>query len=342
MAAMTQIIEQHWHKQNQLLSIILWPLARIFQLVSAIRRKMYQYGWLKAACLPCPVVMMGNIHVGGVGKTPLVAALVRSLQHQNIQVGVISRGYGRVSKETIVIDAQTPVASAGDEPLMLYRQLNIPIAVATTRLAAGQALLAHYPQLQVLISDDGLQHYALKRDLEIVVIPATDVGKKLDLLPNGPLREPLSRLQSADGILFSQGDAELMQNTQVKNWTSGKWHGYSTLTYGQFYRLNQPQQRAIATDFASKRCAAIAAIGRPERFFQALTHLGIELCATVKLADHAAIAIADWPDADVVFITEKDAVKLTEPLPQEVWVLPLQAEIFPNLGEWIGQRLKLI
>lgn len=341
MVGLAQIIEQHWKYQNKLLSVLLWPLARIFQIIAALRRSLYRYGWIKVYCLPCPVVVIGNIHVGGVGKTPLVAALVRSLQQKNIQVGIISRGYGRQSKDTIIIDDQTSVSAAGDEPLMLYRQLSVPVAVGKTRLAAGQALLRQYPELQIIISDDGLQHYALKRDLEIVIIPATDVGKRLDLLPNGPLREPLSRLQSTDGILFSQGNPSLMHNPVVQNLITDKWYGYSSLKYGHFYLFNQPQQRAMPSDFAGRNCAAIAAIGRPERFFQALQQLGIELSATVTLPDHATITIDDWPDADVVFITEKDAVKLAEPLNREVWILPLEAVIIPDLSGWIVQRLHL-
>lgn len=341
MVGLKHIIERHWKHPNKLLSMVLWPLARIFQGAAVLRRWLFQSGYLTATKLPCPVVIVGNIHIGGVGKTPLVAALVRDLQQKNIKVGVISRGYGRQSEDTVIIDEQTPVSFAGDEPLMLYRQVKTPIAVATTRVAAGQALLSRYPDLQVIISDDGLQHYALKRDLEIVIFPAEDIGKRLDLLPNGPLRESLSRIYTADAILFSQGSKANIHCSSVQALVNKKWCGYSTLKYGDFYCFNQPLQTAVASDFASKSCAALAAIGRPERFFQALQQLGIKLSTTVILTDHATVTNSDWPEAEVIFITEKDAVKLSAPLKREVWVLPLQATITPDLAKWIQLRLQL-
>lgn len=341
MGGLANVIERHWKYRNQFLAVLLWPLARIFQSIAALRRFFYQHGWLNAASLPCPVVIIGNIHVGGVGKTPLVAAIVRALQKNDIKVGIISRGYGRASKDTLVIDEDTLVTASGDEPLMLYRQLKVPVAVGTTRLAAGEALFRLHPDLQVLISDDGLQHYALKRDLEIVVFPARDIGKSLDLLPNGPLREPLARINDADGILFSQGNADDLHNPAIRHWLANKWCGYSRLHYGSLYRFNQPAKTAISEDFIGQRCAAIAAIGRPERFFQALENLDIVLSEKIALPDHAPISASDWPDADVIFITEKDAIKLSQPQSRELWVLPLEAEIIPDVAAWIQERLHL-
>ncbi|WP_338138752.1 tetraacyldisaccharide 4'-kinase [Snodgrassella communis] len=335
------LIQRHWQHPHTGLTILLWPLARIFQIIAMLRRWLYRVGLLSSKRLSCPVVVIGNIHVGGVGKTPLVATLVQALQQRQIKVGIISRGYGRSSNDTIIINACTTASEVGDEPLMLFQQTQAPIAVASTREAAGKALLQAHPNLQLLLSDDGLQHYALKRDLEIVVFPAADIGRNMDLLPNGPLREPLGRLHLADGIIFSQGDAIAMQRAQQLGILKTQWCGYSRLNYTDFYCLNQPQQTAQATDFAGKNCAAIAAIGRPERFFQALQTLGIELKQTIALSDHAVIKSADWPQADVIFITEKDAVKLAAPLQHNIWVLPLSAQICPDLAEFIQTRLQL-
>ncbi|NUE66824.1 tetraacyldisaccharide 4'-kinase [Snodgrassella sp. ESL0253] len=335
------LIQRHWQHPQTGLAILLWPLARIFQIIAMLRRWLYRVGLLPSKRLPCPVVVIGNIHVGGVGKTPLVAALVQALHQRQIKVGIISRGYGRSSKDTVIINARTTASEAGDEPLMLFKQTQAPIAVASTREAAGKALLQAHPDLQLLLSDDGLQHYALKRDMEIVVFPAADIGKTMDLLPNGPLRESLGRLHLVDGVIFSQGDAIATHRAQQLDMLKTQWCGYSTLNYADFYCLNQPRQTAQAIEFAGRHCAAIAAIGRPERFFQALQTLGIDLKQTIALDDHAVIKPADWPEADVIFITEKDAVKLTMPLQHNIWVLPLSAQICPDLAEFIQSRLQL-
>lgn len=336
------LIQRHWQHPQMALSIALWPLARIFQTIAWLRRLFYRTGILSSTKLPCPVVVIGNIHVGGVGKTPLVAALVKALQARQIKVGIISRGYGRSSKKTVIVENGTVVSEAGDEPLMLFQQTQAPIAVANTREAAGQALLAAYPDIQLLISDDGLQHYALKRDMEIVVFPSADIGKKMDVLPNGPLREPLRRLQYVNGIIFSQGKQQSIQQAkQAGLIINNQWKGYSSINYGAFYSLNEPHRTAQAQEFSGKHCAAIAAIGRPQRFFLALQNLGIELVQTVALNDHASIESADWPEADVVFITEKDAVKLTTSMPNNIWVLPLSAQICPDLAQFIQTELQL-
>jgi tetraacyldisaccharide 4'-kinase len=341
MGWLASLIQRHWQHPYTVLTILLWPLARVFQMIAMLRCWFYRVGILSSKRLSCPVVVIGNIHVGGVGKTPLVAALVKALQQRQIKVGIISRGYGRSSTDTVIINASTNASEAGDEPLMLFQQTQAPIAVATTREAAGKALLQAHPDLQLLLSDDGLQHYALKRDIEIVVFPAADIGKKMDLLPNGPLRESLGRLQSVDGVLFSQGDTIAVQRAQQLGMVKTQWSGYSALNYADFYCLNQPRQTAQAIEFAGKHCAAIAAIGRPQGFFQALQSLGIDLKQAVALKDHAVIKPADWPVADVIFITEKDAAKLVAPLPHNIWVLPLSAQICPDVAEFIQSRLQL-
>lgn len=335
------LIQKHWQHPRIALVLLLWPLARLFQSIALLRRWLYKSGILPTKKLPCPVVVIGNIHVGGVGKTPLVAALVQTLQQRQIRVGIISRGYGRLSKETVILNAQSTAADAGDEPLMLYQQTQAPVAVASTREAAGRALLNAYPDLQLLLSDDGLQHYALCRDMEVIVFPAADIGQKLDILPNGPLREPVERLQGADAVVFSQGDANSVQQAQQLNLIKTQWCGFSQLNYGDFYSLNQPQKTAKAHEFSEKKCAAIAAIGQPQRFFQALQILGINLKETIALNDHSTIQPEDWPDAEIIFITEKDAVKLKKPLQYNIWVLPLSAQICPDLAELIQLKLDL-
>ena len=199
-----QIIERHWQQPQPLLKALLWPLSRLFQAVYGVRRYLYRTGRLKSEKLAVPVVVVGNIHAGGTGKTPVVAALVRGLQAKGIQVGIISRGYGRKSSGVHVLHHSSRAAEAGDEPLLLYRQTGAPTAVGSRRAEAGKALLAAHPEIELIIADDGLQHYALQRDVEIAVFPAADVGRHdLDLLPGGGLREPFARLHAADAVVVS-------------------------------------------------------------------------------------------------------------------------------------------
>lgn len=172
-------IEQHWQQPNPILRGILSPFSRIFAQIAAKRRQNFLSGSLKTQKLPVPVVVVGNIHAGGTGKTPIVSSLVLSLQNKGLKVGIVSRGYGRKSTQIHVLNEKSTADDAGDEPLMLYRQTHAPVAVGAERHAAGMALLAAYPDLQIIVSDDGLQHYRLARDVEIAVFPAADVGLSL-------------------------------------------------------------------------------------------------------------------------------------------------------------------
>ena len=199
------ILERHWQSPNSILRLLLRPLAILFGKIAARRRARYLAGSLKSEKLPVPVVIVGNIHAGGTGKTPITAALVAALQKRGIAVGIISRGYGRSLKTPHVLTTNSSAAEAGDEPLLLYRRTHAPTAVASRRVEAARALLAVHPEVQLIIADDGLQHYALARDLEICVFPAADAARSdLDMLPNGSLRESIARLREVNAIVFSQ------------------------------------------------------------------------------------------------------------------------------------------
>ncbi len=338
MPPLHQIIEQHWQQPNPWLKLLLWPLSRLFQTGFLLRRSLYRSGRLQGEKLAVPVVVVGNIHVGGVGKTPVTAALVNGLRQQGIAVGIISRGYGRQSRDIHVLNENSTAAEAGDEPLMLYRQTGAPMAVGSKRAEAGRALLAAHPELQLLVADDGMQHYALQRDVEIAVFPAADIGRRdLDLMPNGGLREPLARLHDVDAIVVT-GAASAVN---AHDFSSHVPLFASRLQLGQIYRLNQQQQKLDSQNLAGKRIAAVAAIAKPERFFNSLRGLGIPLSQTLALPDHAELHAQDWPDADMVLITEKDAVKLSDRHWENVWVLPVCAIIEPDLAEFVVKRLNL-
>ena len=330
-----QIIERHWQRPNPFLSLLLKPLSKLFAKIAAKRRDDFVSGRLKSEKLPVPVVVVGNIHAGGTGKTPIVATLVSGLQEKGVKVGIISRGYGRKSKAVHVLNAASRAEDAGDEPLLLFRKTGAPTAVGSSRAEAGRALLAAHPDIRLIVADDGLQHYALRRDMEIAVFPAADTGRTdLDLLPNGSLREPLSRLDSVDAVVVSGGKADA-------SFAPSENMFHSRIETGQIYRLNHPSEILDTVRLKNQTVAAVAGIAKPERFFDSLRSMGITLNQTVALPDHAGIAAADLPDVDAVIITEKDAVKFSDDLNMNhVWVLPVCAIIEPDLAEFVLERLE--
>lgn len=339
--SLQRIIERHWQQPDLLLTILLYGFSRLFQAAVSLRRRLYLSGCLKSEKLPLPVVVVGNLHSGGTGKTPVTAALVRELRRQGVAAGIVSRGYGRRSGDVHVLNDNSSAAEAGDEPLMLYRQTGAPVAVGTDRATAARALIAAHPELTLLVCDDGLQHYHLARDLEIIVYPAADAGRRPDLLPNGSLREPLSRLVAADAVLFSNGGADTARSAE-KLFRLPAARFYSRTEAGRPYRFGRPAETLSPADIpAGKRCAAAAAIARPERFFKELERQGFRLDSATALPDHAAIDPAKLPAADYVFITEKDAVKLPPAAAGNIWVLPVCAIIAPDLAAFVRARLKL-
>ncbi|WP_424776281.1 tetraacyldisaccharide 4'-kinase [Neisseria cinerea] len=329
------VIEQHWQKPYPVLSFLLKPLSGLFAKIAAKRRADFLSGRRKSEKLPVPVVVVGNIHAGGTGKTPIVAALVSGLQEKGVKVGIISRGYGRKSKVVHVLNAESRAEDAGDEPLLLFRKTGAPTAVGSSRAEAGRALLAAHPELEWIVADDGLQHYALQRDVEIAVFPAADTGRTdLDLLPNGNLREPLARLDSVDAVVVSGGkvDASFMPSENMF---------HSRIETGQIYRLNRPSEILDTGRLKNQTVAAVAGIAKPERFFDSLRSMGITLNQTVALPDHADISAADLPNVDAVIITEKDAVKFSDGIGlNHVWVLPVCAIIEPDLSDFVFERLE--
>ncbi|XXQ69440.1 tetraacyldisaccharide 4'-kinase [Neisseriaceae bacterium B1] len=335
------LIEQHWQQPKWWLRILLKPFSCVFGYIAQRRRQRYLSGSLKAQKLPVPVVVIGNIHAGGTGKTPITAALVKGLQQRGIRVGIISRGYGRTSQDIHVLTANSTAAEAGDEPLMLYRQTGAPIAVGAQRVQAGLALLARYPELQLLIADDGLQHYALARDWEVCVFPAHDVARSdLDVLPNGGLREAVARLYDVDVIVVSNARAD-SDVQSLEQFVKPVFR--SQVRVGTPYRLARPAEKLFSGSLkAGETCVAVAAVARPERFFNSLRQLGFGLTQTSALPDHAVLHVHDLPQADYVLITEKDAVKLPESVPDNVWVLPIEVEIEPDLVAMMVERLNLL
>lgn len=294
------------------LAQLLRPLSWLYRGLLAVRRR-----WLRVETLPVPVIVVGNWIVGGAGKTPTTLALLRQLQH--LKVGVISRGYGRSGDEVRLVDRHSAAGEVGDEPLLIHLRSGVPVAVGRDRVAAARALLAAHPQLQLLISDDGLQHIRLPRALAVLVFDDRGIGNGL-LLPAGPLREPpRRRLASTELVLYNASkpstalpgflaQRRLSGAVSLADWWAGRPADLPT--------LQALRGRAVV---------AAAGMAQPQRFFDMLIGQGLTL-TPLPLPDHHDFATLPWPatTADVV-LTEKDAVKLSPERvgATRVWVVAL-------------------
>jgi tetraacyldisaccharide 4'-kinase len=322
---------QQWQSIG-LAHVVLIPLSWLFGGLAALRRWLYQHNILKSYRLPVPVVIVGNISVGGSGKTPAVIWLANQLAQQGYQPAVISRGYGGDhTQATSVMPASLP-SIVGDEPVLIASRCACPVWVGSDRVQVGLELLKAHPECNVIISDDGLQHYRLKRDVEIAIVDASMPPEGAYLLPAGPLREPLARLKTVDAIVF---------NGEICNGEKMIENAYQMQMVGeQFYNLADKHLTASAADFKHKKVTAIAGIGKPERFFAHLRKLGLSF-ASIGFADHYAYSAQDLAkiDCDAIIMTEKDAVKCKLFVRKNCWVLPVQASIDQGLMPVVLSKL---
>jgi tetraacyldisaccharide 4'-kinase len=322
-----QTLQGAWEGRG-LLSTALLPLSWTFGAIAAARRRLFVHGVRDPSRLPVPVIVVGNLVAGGAGKTPTVIAVTGLLQEHGHRPGIVSRGYGRASDAILEAGDLAGAAEVGDEPVVLRRRTGVPVVVGRDRVAAGHALLRAHPEVDVLVSDDGLQHLALDRDVDILVFDERGAGNAR-LLPAGPLREPLPRrlgprqlvLYNAErpttplpGYLARRAIAGV---TSIAAW----WAGAA----------------ASATDLDALRgreVVAAAGLARPARFFAMLRTLGLRPIE-LPLGDHFDFAVLPWPPgtSDVV-ITEKDAVKLppSRKLGTRVWVARLDFVPEPAFG----------
>ena len=330
MASIAQeVIQTAWRHKNALYYLVLKPLSWLFGLVTSTRRFAYKEGFFKSYAVPVPVIVVGNINVGGSGKTPVVMWLVEQLKNKGYQPAVISRGYGGSVKVSTPVNANTPASLVGDEPVLIKNRCACPVWVGKNRVEVATALLSTHPECDVIISDDGLQHYKLKRDVEIAVVDAEHHKKHARLLPAGQLREPLSRLNSVDAIVCNdQKSDEAFYQMQ--------------LVGEQFYNLADVEKHAVAADFKYKAIKAMAGIGKPERFFEHLRQLGMTF-VSVSFDDHYAFSAQDLAkiDCDVLIMTEKDAVKCKPFAQPHHWVLPVEASIDAALLPLILNKISL-
>lgn len=305
--------ERAWYGREPL-AVLLLPLSWLFGAIVALRRFAYRVGVFRAHRVGRPVIVVGNLTVGGSGKTPLAVHLVRALQSRGLRVGVVSRGYGGTADAPQRVDAGTSPGLAGDEPVLIAARTGAPVVVGRDRVAAA-ALLA--PDVDVIVADDGLQHYRLARDFEVVVVDGRRGLGNGRLLPAGPLREPPSRARRADAVVYNGGAAA--SDTRATGATaSGRAPGPVIAGPPAFTMRLTPTgivalhdgARTPLPNWEGRRVHAVAGIGDPERFFATLAGAGLDVVRH-PFPDHASYSRDDlaFGDDAPVLMTEKDAVK---------------------------------
>jgi tetraacyldisaccharide 4'-kinase len=317
-----------WYGRHPL-ALLLAPLSWLYCLVVVLRRFGYRLGFLGSRRLPVPVVVVGNLSVGGTGKTPAVLKLADLLRARGWKPGIITRGYGgRGSTWPRVVSPDADPAELGDEPVLLARRSGCPVVAGPDRVAAG-LLALRQGDIDILLADDGLQHYRLARDIEIALVDGERGLGNGRCLPAGPLREPRSRLARVDFVLTNGGEA-------------GEGHRMA-LAPGAAVNLRDAGVTRPIAAFMGKRVFAVAAIGNPERFFSMLRALGLEVQERAY-PDHypfSARDLAEWP-AGPVLMTEKDAVKCARFAGEDLWYLPVEAELDPAFVDEFFRRLEAL
>jgi tetraacyldisaccharide 4'-kinase len=316
--------------QGQWLSTTIWhvlliPLSWLFLSITRIRQLAYKLHLLTTHHLPVPVIVVGNISVGGTGKTPLVIYLAQQLRQHGWQPGIISRGYGGTAKTPTAVNANSDPSVVGDEPLLIAQRTGCPLWIHSNRPIAAYVLLAEHPEVDVIISDDGLQHHALARDINIAVVDGVRGFGNKHLLPAGPLREPIARLEAMDAIVINQ------TGTYHNSIPPALPHYAMHLQGHQFTQLLNPQQTATAQNFINQTVHAIAGIGNPHRFFDQLNAMGLKIIPHA-FPDHYQYQADDFNFSSsnlsaIIIMTEKDAVKCQSFVDERMWIWAVDAHL---------------
>jgi tetraacyldisaccharide 4'-kinase len=324
-----QALSRCWYGRCPAL-VLLFPLGLLFGLLVKARRRLYRIGLFPTTRLPVPVIVIGNLNVGGAGKTPLTLALIDWLRQAGHVPGVISRGYGGSAGQPMPVRPDSDPALVGDEPVLLARRAGCPVWIGRKRGEAGRQLLAFHPEVDVILADDGLQHYALARDVEIVVVDGGRGFGNGRLLPTGPLREPESRIAEVDAVVVNGGGGRRV--FPVPSFAM-------TLAGNVFVNLAVPDLRVNASHFHGAGVHAVAGIGHPERFFGRLAELGLDI-ESRAFPDHHRFSPADLPSGTVL-MTEKDAVKCVAFSRPDTWYLAVDAEVDGGLKALLLNALKV-
>ncbi|MDQ7744459.1 tetraacyldisaccharide 4'-kinase [Hydrogenophaga pseudoflava] len=329
---------------------LLWPLSQVYRALVVWRRHRYAQGRWPVEHLPVPVIVVGNVVVGGAGKTPTVMALIAHLRSKGWSPGVVSRGHGRLGDELLELTKHTTASEAGDEPTLIHRRTGVPVVVGKRRVEAARAMLAAHPEVNLLICDDGLQHLALGRDIAIAVFDDRRTGNGW-LLPAGLLREPWP---PQPGDPFSP-QFVLLQRRATRPAAMAPALPAGAVSFVATRRLAGSARNANGderplSELACQELVAVAGIARPEVFFEMLRDQGLTLSRCVALPDHASPdayhAVLASPSATVV-CTEKDAVKLfaqAQGLPAgarpSLWTVPLELQLDSDFLEALDRRLE--
>ena len=328
LAGLAQRLPRLWYRRQLAAALLpLLPVSWLFRLLVGMRRTLYRCALLRSYRLPVPVIVIGNLTVGGSGKTPLVLWLVERLLAAGWRPGVISRGYGGGVVGALWVAPDADPSQVGDEPLLLARRSGVPVFVGRDRVLTGRSLLAAHPECNVIVSDDGLQHYRLQRTVEIAVFDARGAGNS-QLLPAGPLREPLRRLSEVSAVVWNSVTPASQASSPLGCATRGLPQFSMRLSGQRFYSLSDRQCYCDVQKLRDKRLYALAGIGDPSRFFAQLKALGLEFEAR-SFPDHHRYSAADLVFANdgVLLMTEKDAVKCASLTAREAWVLPVDAQL---------------
>ncbi|KQV78513.1 tetraacyldisaccharide 4'-kinase [Massilia sp. Root351] len=350
-SSLESTLTRNWLRRGAL-ACALWPLSLVFGGLAGLRSGLFRAGVLKSERLPVPVVVVGNIFIGGTGKTPLTIWLVQALQQAGFHPGVISRGFGSKDSAPRLVTAASTPQQVGDEPLLIAMRTGCPVMVGRDRAAAGRALLAADPAVNILVADDGLQHYKLQRDVEIVLFDGRGVGNGW-LLPAGPLREQPSRRRDVTVVNAPALPAALAASVAPPGAVRGRADARAAapvqmiLAGDTAERLADRSERVSLAELAGRklRVAAAAGIGNPGRFFGMLRGAGLEPIE-LPLPDHHDFLDRpfDGLDVDIVLMTEKDAVKCAqiEELRDDprLWVVPVTARIDAALAEYIVEKCR--
>ena len=328
--SVAQNIQNAWNKQSKWL-IVLRPLSWLYFAGFSLNKKLYQWGLKKAYTAPVPVMIIGNITVGGSGKTPLLIQLVKYLQAKGLRIGVISRGYGGKGPFPAFVNLQSEPEEVGDEPCLIVQSTGVAMVVGADRKHNIELLLAEN-ELDLIISDDGLQHFALNRQLEWIVLDNNRGLGNGKLLPEGYLREPVSRLKNATVIEHAaQPQSTLNMHLQV----------------AEPYLLNPVEGEEVEAFDPALSYYAVVGIGFPQRFYQTLENLGLGQFQCHEFPDHYDYDIDDlqFEDANPIITTEKDAVKLLPLLKahpefnRDIWVVPVEAVLSDACYDLLDQQL---
>lgn len=324
--SMRQRLQQAWLSRG-LLAWLLWPVSLLMRALVAARRAGYRWGALPSRHPGVPVIVIGNVVAGGAGKTPTVIAVVQHLQARGLHPGVVSRGYGRSGSDCTEVLPGSAARIAGDEPLLVRRTTGAPVFVAARRIDAALALRARHPETDVIVCDDGLQHLALRRDIEIGVFDERGTGNGF-LLPAGPLREPWPR------------KLDITLNTFLPDATCRGIAGFTARRALAGHAVRADGARISLDDLRGRRLIALAGIARPQAFFEMLQARGLALEATEALPDHYSFDSWKRPEyaGKELICTEKDAFKLWTTNP-EAWAVPLVLTPEPGFFKALDQRL---